>query len=382
MSQPIPIVHVPELPALPPAEPPAAGGSPRAYVNARNNGRSGCLFTGGTLSGQCGLPGSLQPLWVLARGAEALAAGRSQWLLASGETPLAGGICSGLDAELGGLTLVTEPDSHLAVRYGSSVAGTVLLGGGPGYARTFLHSTGPGIVAASAFQRMDVLAKTVPSLARLETLRVEDPPRCEYGRLTNVTPLAALEFADPRLEVAVHNEFVVAAYRGAIDIMDFGLLVRRRLLGEFHPLGMSVDETGRMYLVVDTPEGRRLWVVTIGGQCVETEIDANAFARPPMVDSRHRAVIHSPAGLACYQPGAGQVWRHAGGGRVAGAVQMRDDSVLAATGEGLIRIDAGGRAELVVRSDWGAPVTAPALASDGVAVFATRDALCWVRGSG
>jgi len=149
------------------------------------------------------------------------------------------------------------------------------------------------IMAGTSFQhRPD--GGVVSQRAAIETRLIKDPPQADAE-----THLLEEEMSDREISidsaqmiVAVHGDTVAFAVHGRLYFAGWDLRVRRALAGEFLPLAMSLDEEGRIYLVVASGNRIELWgIAQDGGRFLVVVLlsDADRFLRKIDVDYTHQS---------------------------------------------------------------------------------------------
>lgn len=374
----IAITPVAALPALPAASPASAAGSPRPYVNERMNSRSAHRIDAAKPAWSVPLDPEFSPRFVLAASGRVVVAGSIRWeMFAAGKrTGLA--TAAGEDAEISASTLyATDHLSQLACVSLDAAAGpAVPLTGQKEYLRTFVHRHGDTVVVASALEAMNPVMKVASRIASLQTIRLGAPDKVEYGRLVSAADRAYAEYDSTRLCVAAHNEFIVAARQDTVEFLDLDLVVRRKLTGTFRPLGLSLDESGRIYLLVDSA----LWILAPNGDCLTVPLDGLVpFHRPPIVGYDHRVYLVAPRTIRALNPDGKTAWTYQASGQVAGAIVTAGGNLLVAAGDQLVLFNSKGQ-PLVVRAFPGESLrAAPALAADGEVVVVTDRAVHCLR---
>jgi hypothetical protein len=148
----------------------------------------------------------------------------------------------------------------------------------------------------------------------------------------------------------VHERITVLATRDRLYLVDEDLKVRRALTGEFEPLSMSADEEGRLYLVVQLPKYKALWIVTPEGSRLMSFTWPADFAigkMPPVVGYDHQAYVAVKDHLVAVHQSGRMLWEHPLGGKFAGATVTGDDNLLVSEGSRVVVYDLEGKSRVL-----------------------------------
>lgn len=154
------------------------------------------------------------------------------------------------------------------------------------------------------------------------------------------------------------------------------------LTGEFDPMALSLDEAGRMYLVVRVGGQPRLWCIARSGQRVySTDIPEDvALARvPPLVSHDHRVFLLAAGRLMAFSATGEFAWEFKSAAPPGGAAVSADDLLLLTAGEELIAFDREGRGRVLVRLPGERLRTSPIIDADGTILLATETRLLRLR---
>jgi hypothetical protein len=183
--------------------------------------------------------------------------------------------------------------------------------------------------------------------------------------------------------MAMHQDTLAIATGNRIYLAGANLNIRAAIEGEFEPLAMSLDEAGRIYLIVRDHQGQALWVVTPeGGRVVSYRLPAGARAGtvPPLVAYDHQVYILASGRLLAIGPSGKLLWEQAVSEAAAGSVSA-DGALLLANGADLVRFTASGeRRTLHQFGEW---LRAPAIVTAaGELIAATGNRLYCLARSG
>lgn len=374
--------------AVPPrgTPPPEDWESPRPYVTEELNSRLCRPAPAGrwAIRWEAPLSQDNYPQFVLAAGDRIVVQGNRQWQLLDG---------AGKALALGPIALsdiVLDPAQQaffLADTYGylaahSSREGRVLyrasVHGVQTQFRQFFVRRGPRFLIASWEQDLNPHGRVVPSNGNLEVREFGDPVPVKGEFADGTRQLAVEDFTAPRLFAAANGARVAVALRDEVLFTDVRLSEKSRYAGDFEPVALSLDETGRVYLLVKTGGQTALWSVTTAGEKkYETALPADAAIaeRPPAVALDHRAFVHSATTVYCIQPDGKIAWQQQPGGTIAGLAITADDQLLVAAGQNLLLYDAKGTRRILREFAPDTLVTPPAMLRDGNIVVASRTKL-------
>jgi hypothetical protein len=186
---------------------------------------------------------------------------------------------------------------------------------------------------------------------------------------------AALERAltrKTRFSTAVSNGTVVIATTNHIYLAGVDLQIHGAIEGDFEPLAMSLDEAGRIYLIVRDNRGEAFWVVTPEGALVSFSRfpeGTRAGTYPPIVGYDHQVYVLASGRLFAFGPTGKRLWEQSVSLSAQGAITA-DDRLLLATGATLVRVAPDGQRHTLYRFDEA--LRAPAiLTSEGELIAVT-----------
>jgi hypothetical protein len=253
---------------------------------------------------------------------------------------------------------------------------------GSEFERVFFARRGHRMVVASVEQRVDPHEPEAPEYALVEVQDLGDPIQADDIKiLTSARLLTSLQRSATVLQAAMHQDTLVIATPGKVEMADLDLTILATYEGAFTPLAMSLDETGRIYLVVQIEEDEQarryaLWVLSSAGQrLVEVDLPAQDRYTPPIVGYDHHIYLAHGDSLHALSPEGEHLWTKYGGGLIAGAVATADHRVLVAGGGWLSAFDAAGERTMVFMHDGASWVTPPVLTEHGDILIATEQHL-------
>ena len=168
------------------------------------------------------------------------------------------------------------------------------------------------------------------------------------------------------------------AWRDHVLTVGLDLGARRLLSGSFVPRSISVGEAGRVYLVVRTSEGPRLWMLNAEGQQVfsaRLPDDAADTLVPPVVAGDHRVFVVTDTRIVAFSPTGDLLWEFVAPQGRPRAMVTADGWLLVAAGETLGVFDAEGRSATLFHAPGEVFRTAPIVTPAGEIVVATERSL-------
>lgn len=383
LTQPAAKLLNPRSGALPPLPSAAAPGAPtgflRPYANERLNSRLTRPLPPGpwTPSWDVPIDPAIKPSGVLASGASVLVLGLSAYQLFVEKKALVNQPTTGRDAEL----LPSANRFLIPDRYGriaafdltsAAPAETLSPAGGMETKRTYFHRRPNGVTVVASSD--ESASPHNPAPTRVTYLQVFDAA----GQAT-----ATRDALDAPLYVAMHENFPVLARRGAVDFLDLSLNTQRRLEADITPQGLSLDESGRSYLLCAAQNRQQLWIIAPTGEYSATALPdgVTAFQRPPIVGYDHRVYLLALNRVLAYSP-AGQLdWQYEASARVSGATVTTDGNLLTAIGDTVIALNPKGEARTLCRIPGEELMASPILGSAGEHYALTSRRLhCFVTG--
>jgi hypothetical protein len=201
--------------------------------------------------------------------------------------------------------------------------------------------------------------------------------------LMSVTRTEALWLNNPTLKTAVYGDTVVAALPNHLFHITAGLTVKAAYRAEFMPVHLSVDEGGYAYLVVDTPHGRDLWVVSPDGRReveVPLPVEHRTLVMPPVAGYDHRIYLLTAALAVAFSPDGKRIRETVVPGGVTGAGVTIDGSLLVTAGNQVTAIHPDGEKVILYRAAGERITTPPVLTAHNEILFgAGRVVHCLTR---
>lgn len=365
----------------------------RPYANARLNSRlAGSLPAGDwRVRWQSELPPDFAPEFLMQSGSRILAQGAEIWLLLDleGKAIRQGGRAPG--------DLLLDPENGLFyhVKHSGYVQARRLADGeeafsflplyGEGYRRSALARRGSQMLLHSfELPETEPERVRVPDLTILELKDLGDPiQRDEQGYLTSDADRTNLSSRTIPMLVALNGDAPVIAAPGHLFLADRDLTIRADLTGDFTPVAMSLDEAGRIYLIVRTQGRAALWVVTQNGERQTAFLlpeGATVREQPPIIGWDHTVYLVIGDTVAAVAPDGMKRWEHALPGRFAGASVTADGQLLIGTGDDLLVLDGQGNRRVLHNFAGEHLATPPLLTTTGELLIAShRRLFCLTR---
>lgn len=255
---------------------------------------------------------------------------------------------------------------------------------GDGATYPFLAVRGDHAVVLGADRFVDPEAPfhPPPTLA-VEALTITRPLSIAAGGiLESVTGPGALTTARGESDIfgAADDDVVVVAWRDHVMTLDFDLTPHRVLTGTFEPRAVSVGD-GRVYLIVRTAAGPRLWMLNAQGEQVFSATlpdEATETLVPPIVAPDHRVFVVTSKRIVAFSPIGDRLWEFAPTqGRPYAAVSA-DGWLLVAVDQSVGVLDVDGHGHSLFAVPGEVLRTPPVLTPEGdILVASERSLLCY-----
>jgi len=197
------------------------------------------------------------------------------------------------------------------------------------------------------------------------------------GLLENGTAVGALRIGSPKVQVAANDNYVIAAIAGQICVADWDIHVKVALNGDFQPKSMSLDEAGRMYLVLESQGRTALWLITPEGErryAFQYPQGMIGGATPPIVGYDHAAYLLAGQYIMAVAPDGKLDWSKVAPGAIKGAIVTAGDQLLISEGSSVAAWSRMGE-RTVVFSAPEALASAPVLTAAGDLLVASQSHL-------
>ncbi|MEK7404891.1 MAG: PQQ-binding-like beta-propeller repeat protein [Acidobacteriota bacterium] len=372
---------------------PAEPGCPRRYCTAELNSRLPASLPGGDwrIKWQASLNPALPPAAIIAGADRVVTQGAGLWQLfdAAGKELAQG--------RLGFGEVVLDPRHRLfyALHRSNMLTAHQMSDGAaafrtsPAYGdifrRPFLGRAGNRLLLVGVERQIPAMPPRPPTRSLVEFIEFSEPPKVHAnGLLFSVTRRGRLDLGTAKLIAAMRGETFLLAVPGRIYLADISLNVQRAFDAEFEPLLMSLDESGRIYLVVSIGEEQKaLWVLSPEGKrlgAFALKPEHQALVAPPIVGYDHRIYLLTRALVVALDAEGKLLWERPAGGAAAGAGVTVDDRLLVSAGEEIAVFDANGERRMLYRFRGQPLLTPPVLTAAGEILVASAQRLyCLAR---
>lgn len=329
------------------------------------------------------LPASLRPEHVLCSGDRAVVHGEASWQLhgPDGRLVQAGTLAnSGVLLDPGrGLFFFSDFAGLIAARKlaDGQPSFQAALGTSKEHRRTFLARRANRLIAVSSELHLD-LHEPAPESTAIEVADLGNPStQKSFPDPAGPAVVADLIRQTMALLAAMQGQSLVLATRDRVYGLDLDLRFTHAIAGSFDPLSMSLDEAGRIYLVVQAEKRVALWVLAPGGaRRYAFDLPAGtAVKAPPIVGFDHTAYVMTDHQIFAVQPDGKLAWVRTASGRFAGAVVTVDDRLLVADGREIAAFERDGRRRLLYASPEDELRTAPVVTATGEVLVASSKKL-------
>jgi hypothetical protein len=366
-----------------PAEP--AGGTEclRRFCNSERNSRSPFARAPRAYRQRwrAELSSQLRPAYVVAAGDRAAVVGLSSWALLDDSGALLH------EEPMGDGEAVLDPGNDLVYfpNTNGRVAADSLRDGrqsfflsvyfGDSFARAFIHRVGSRVIVLSIEQPTDPLRLSEPTLSVIEAHELQTPfVLSEVGRLKSAREVNHLFRDTVKLLAAMHDDRLVLATTDRVYTADVDLRLERELTGSFEPLQLSLDGSGRIYLVVRAEGALFLWALTTEGERVlnvRLPAELDRFDGPPIVGFDHRVYLVSGQRIRAIDRDGTTVWEHLAAYPVAGALITAGHELLVSAGSQVAAFDGKGDRSVLFEATGETLLTPPVLTRAGELLIAS-----------
>jgi hypothetical protein len=272
-----------------------------------------------------------------------------------------------------------EPVGLIAARRLTDGGRLFLVAGyaGNNYRRAFLSRRGRKLIVASVEFVTNPHSNYFPNLSAVNVVDVGEPHEVDSltGILRSARPLAELTRDISLLFAALHDETLYLATRDRVYLADLDLKIRAELAGQFEPVAMSLDEAGRIYLLVRAEGRTALWLLSPQGErlmAFTMPSDLKLTATPPIVGYNHRVYVLGADRMLAINPDGKLAWVRPVNGQRGGAVITADDQLLVSDGRDLAVFNQEGQRSVLSSFDNETLFTPPVLTASGEILVASE----------
>ena len=200
-----------------------------------------------------------------------------------------------------------------------------------------------------------------PGFALIQLIELGTPIDIDPGqRVRNLKRFESLRLNVEDIRVVSENDVIAVAARDVLVLFDTGLQVKAVLTGSFEPTQLSMDESGWMYLVAGTGDGRLLWILTPDGARAATWTmlpTAGSPIQPPILGYDRRIYLCSRSELVALNPQGHSLWTQTIPGEAVGAGVTVDGRVLLSASDAVLSYKPDGEHTVLYR--FNEPVATP-----------------------
>jgi hypothetical protein len=335
------------------AQPSAGGECLRPYINDQLNSRLPERLAGGAWSvrWQTDLDPGFPPVFVLQSSDRIVVQAAGRWTMFDvNKNPIH-------SDNFGPSDIVIDPPNsvfYLADRYGvlvghkladGSLAFSLPFSGGIEWQRQFFARRGQEFAAVSYQRAIQPHSAADPNAVTIEAQELGSPMTVQDDAVTSAQRTGDFFFASPRAFAAGLGPGIVVAIRNEILVTEFGRKIRGRYSDTFAPGPISLDETARVYALVNRGEHQSLWSLTPRGERVfalDFGPENPLKPGPPVIGYDHRIFLTTGDSVLCVSPEGKLLWRQPAGGAVAGMAVTTDDELIVSAGSTLWAFDRSG----------------------------------------
>jgi hypothetical protein len=375
------------------AQPAPKGESTRPYINDQLNSRLPKDLADGPLAvrWKADLAPEFPSAFVLAAGNRIVTEAPGRWQLfdAEGKALGAGKLGAGdvvMDASNGLLYTIDPYGVIEAYRLSDgALAYSVSISGGEEWQRAFYARRGNEFAIVSFSRLLQPHAAATPSGVSVDVQDLGNPIDVQQEIVASARQKSRLYFESPRASAALLGDSLITAIRNEIVVTAFGESVRRRLLDKFEAGPLSLDESGRIYILVSqaTPQPS-LWVLTQEGERVAAfapPADFTLTATPPVVGYDHQIYLASRHEIIMLSAQGALLWRRPSQGAIAGIAVTPAGSLIVAEGSSLSAFDSKGERQVLYKFEGESLSTPPAMTPSGDIVVASTKRLYCLAGA-
>ncbi len=287
----------------------------------------------------------------------------------------------------GGAPVVLDADAGLVYRMagGGEFAATRLVDGkslfqflptrGDSFSRTMIVRRGRRYMLGSNERQLSPYVHQPATDSLLECLDVREPVETtQLGTLTSGTMKGVLQFPSPRILFATVGDTIVAAAPGWVYVIDGSLTIQRALDTGLDPVMMSLDEAGRIYLLVKADERTSVHLLTQDGMRIYSSAlppETPEIKSPPIVAYDHGVFLLTENQIIALGADGKINWTRTTNGPLAGAVATPDGHLVVTEGDSITSWDLKGERKLLFATGGDRLLTPPVLTADGELLVAS-----------
>jgi len=166
------------------------------------------------------------------------------------------------------------------------------------------------------------------------------------GLLFSLTATGKLLIRTNKFTAAMHDDTVAFAVPGRIYLSSSDMKVKEAFEGDFEPVSVSLDESGRMYFVALRGGRYELWILSPDGGLIGSHPLKPGMEHPvapPIVAYDHRVFMVSSSAILAVDPSCKLLWEAGASSPIAGAAVTLDGHLIVSTGAEVSAFDERGR---------------------------------------
>ncbi|MCZ6690935.1 MAG: hypothetical protein O7H41_15200 [Planctomycetota bacterium] len=260
---------------------------------------------------------------------------------------------------------------------GEEVFVTTIRGVGA-FRRTFMATLPGRLLAVAGHYGMINPHGRTPEEAAMEVWSFGDPIRANGVKiLLSDERKAVLSHHSTCFLVALGDAGFTIAVEDGVYRVDADLNFEAEFTGTFVPELLSLDEAGRIHLLVTEPDGLQYyWLLSAKGEqlvrLAVPEETHGSITVPPVVGYDHSVYLFTDTHVHAVGSKGRVEWTSDLGGPLGGAAISGDDRLLVAAGDSVSRFDIGGERETLVTLEGEELASAPILTEKGRLLVASR----------
>ncbi len=358
--------------AVPKAAPRSGSACTRAFCNEELNSRltGDAAAAKWTVRWQTPLNPKVPPSYISSAGDRILIEGGGQWQLfdTSGKPIASARIKSGqpvMDPAHSLVYAVDQDGALSAYRFADGQrAYTTSLSYGDTFWRTYLARSGNRLVAVGVEVEAYPHRPAPPNKSVIDIRELADPLRVDpNGALLSVRSPGNLRTTTSMFAVAMHGDTLAFAVPNRVYFGDLNFKINGAFEDSFDPIMLSLDEDGRIYLLVKRGQQQSLWVLTPQGQRVlayDIPAQFGLPSVPPIVGYNHEVFLMGAGGILAIHPDGRLAWQQPTGGF---AAVSANDELVVASGNTLAAFNSNGTRRVL----WGSgdPLRTPPATMEG-----------------
>jgi len=247
---------------------------------------------------------------------------------------------------------------------------------GDEYERSFMIRKGRRFLAVSRERELDPNVPDTKENSLIELVDLGDPLKTDRdGLLKSSKSLAHLVRKTKLLFSAAHGETIVFATQNRIYLADMNLNITQAFSGDFTPLTMSLDEAGRIYLIVEEKKRRSLWLMLPTGELATTfelPFSFGQITMPPIIGYDHQVYIIGDNKILSVNSEGRLVWQTSLEKKINGAVVTTNEQLLVSTESEILAFDAKSQKRTLFTFSNNDIQTSPVLTLNGEFLLATK----------